>query len=200
MDNSKNLTLDQLKIVVAKYGYDLAFIRAILAVESSGIGFSRLAPYRIIIRFEPTWFKREYHEWQNHDTTWMHTGTQNQTDEWKAFNVAFAEAPNAAMLSTSIGMGQLMGFHYDELDFKTVGAFWDYCKISEANQVDCMLKWCSNTPRIDRAIKGLNAASFAFNYNGEAYKEIALRNHEIPYDVRINANRVKFLKLQENGK
>ena len=195
-----NLTLPQLKTLVATYqGYDLAMIRAIIATESSGIGFSRLAPYRIIIRFEPTWFKREFANWQAEKQDWMNTGVQNQTDEWKAFDAAFAVDPKAAMLSTSIGMAQIMGFHYSDLGFKSVDEFWDFCKQSEINQIDCMLRFIRGNPSLDKAVRNLDYSSFAYYYNGAYYKELAAKSGDLPYDVRIAANRKKFLALQATG-
>lgn len=40
------------------------------------------------------------------------------------------------MKSTSIGLGQIMGFHYALLGYKTVGEMWDDAKKGLVNQVD----------------------------------------------------------------
>jgi len=48
------------------------------------------------------------------------------------------------MKSTSIGLMQIMGFHFSELGFKTVGEMWDYAKISEKNQIELALKFIKN--------------------------------------------------------
>jgi hypothetical protein len=200
MESQTVLTLQQLKTIVSQYGYDLPMIRSILSVETSGIGFSRLSPYHMIIRFEPTWFKKEHKDWAAGQTTWMNTGAQNQTAEWKAFNIAAIEDKTAAQLSTSIGIGQLMGFNCYAIGFKHVQDFWDYCQISELNQVDCMLKWIKSKPKLHEAVLKCDYDNIAFYYNGPKYKELADKNAELPYNVRLHANRNKFLAVEATGK
>src|SRR5690348_10415690 len=94
-------------------GYEYAALQAVINVESSGHGFSSVTG-KIIIQFEPSWFKRKYEDWKTHQAnhTWQNNGVEDQTNEWKAFNDAFYISSDAAMQATSIGMMQVMGFHW----------------------------------------------------------------------------------------
>jgi hypothetical protein len=182
------LTTDQIIALAQKHDYDPAMLKAIIAVESGGIGFSKITG-RIIIQFEPLWFKRECSEWRQHSAnhTWFNNGVGNQDIEWRAFDDAFKIDPDAAMKSTSIGMMQVMGFHYDSLGFKTVGEMWDYAKESEANQVDLAIRFIKSNPKLDQAVKDKNCALIAYYYNGSEYEKYN-------YDKRLSQELKYFSK------
>jgi len=167
-------------------GYEYAALAAVNQVEGSGIGFSKDTG-KIIIQFEPLWFKRKFEDWRNHaqNHVWVNNGVSNQTTEWKAFNDAFAIDANAAMESTSIGMMQVMGFHYKTLGFDTVGAMWDHAKISEANQLEQGIRFIKSIPKLDRALKVKDWSTFAYYYNGSGYKALAVKLKQPAYDVRL---------------
>lgn len=177
----KLLTNTQIYDIATQNGYEYKSLKSIIQVESGQHGFSEKTG-KIIIQFEPTWFKREYSRWQQDTThtTWQSNWVGDQTQEWNAFNNAFAENADAAMKSTSIGMMQVMGFHYAEIGYKTVGAMWDDAKISEANQVTQAVKWIKTVPALDKALKDKNWPMVAYYYNGEDYKKFH-------YDDRIIA-------------
>lgn len=163
----RDLTTYQIKELAENNGYKYAAIKAIIEVESGGVGFA--PDGRIIIQFEPTWFKRKAP--YTPSGLWSLNKVEKQAKEWAAFNDAFSKNPNAAMESTSIGMMQVMGFHYKRLGFATVGEMWDYAKKSEANQVDLAIRFIKSHPRLDRALKTLTWRAVAFYYNGEDYEK-----------------------------
>lgn len=173
----KTLTSSQINNLAALNGYEDAALKSVVHVESSGHGFS-LKTGRPIIQFEPLWFKRKYEDWKNHQAnhTWVNNGVDDQTAEWKAFNDAFSISPNAAMQATSIGLMQVMGFHYEILGFKTVGEMWDYAKESEANQLDLGIRFIKSNPKLDTALKTKDWATFAYYYNGTGYKKFNYDN------------------------
>ena len=175
----QKLTDSQIAALASKYGYSYAMLKAIIAVESGGIGFSRITG-KIIIQFEPSWFKRIYKDWKKFSEghTWFNNGVDNQDLEWKAFNDAFSIDANAAMQATSIGMMQVMGFHFETLGFNTAGEMWDYAKESEANQVDLALRFIKSNPKLDQAVKNKDCPTIAFYYNGAGYKKFN-------YDARL---------------
>ena len=176
---NKTLTDAQIFELATSYGYTYRALKAIIQVESDQQGFSPVTG-KLVIQFEPAWFKRHKKDWQK-DTThtlWQSNQVGNQTIEWKAFNDAFASDPNAAMKSTSIGMMQLMGFHYAELGFKTVGAMWDFAKLSEYNQLLLAIKWIKTVPALDKALKNNDWPNVAYYYNGQNYKQYH-------YDTRL---------------
>lgn len=177
----KSLTNSQIQSLAEANNYEYAALKAVVNVESSGHGFSEKTG-RIIIQFEPLWFQRKYSDWKNHQAnhTWQNNGVEDQTAEWKAFNDAFTISPDAAMQATSIGLMQVMGFHYELLGFKTVGQMWDYAKESEANQLDLGIRFIKSNPKLDAALKTKDWKTFAFYYNGAGYAKLK-------YDTRLAA-------------
>jgi hypothetical protein len=169
------LTNVELADLARENGYTFERLRAVVKVESGQLGFDSVTG-KIIIQFEPSWFKRKSP--YTPSGLWSLNGVERQANEWKAFNDAFKSNPNAAMESTSIGMMQVMGFHYKLLGFKTVGAMWDYAKISERNQVELAIRFIKSNPKMDKALKNGDSATFAYYYNGSQYKKYK-------YDTRL---------------
>ena len=174
---NKKLTDAQIFQLACEFGYEYRMLKAIIKVESGGVGFSDTTG-KIIIQFEPHWFKRHKKDWANatKHLTWQSNKVGNQTEEWKAFNDAFAVDANAAMKSTSIGLMQLMGFHYIMAGFKTVGEMWDAAKESEYNQVRMTLVWISKNPSLVNAIKKRDFRKIAYYYNGSEYEKYNYHN------------------------
>lgn len=168
----KYLSSVQISDLAILHGYEPAALHAVIDVESSGHGFSSVTG-KIIIQFEPQWFKREKPDWKNYVEchTWQTNKVSNQTLEWIAFNDAFSIDKDATMQSTSIGLMQVMGFHYKALGFKTVGAMWDFAKESEANQLELGIRFIKSNPELDGALKNKKWSIFAYFYNGKNYKE-----------------------------
>lgn len=174
---NKKLTNEQINLLACEFGIEYRMLKAIIQVESGGTGFSDTTG-KIIIQFEPSWFKRNKADWakDTKNVTWQANKVENQTKEWQAFNSAFASSPVAAMKSTSIGLMQLMGFHYILAGFKTVGEMWDYAKISEYNQVRMTLVWLSKNKALLAAVKAKNFDKIAYYYNGSKYAEFDYHN------------------------
>lgn len=173
----KTLSISQIHTLATGNGYEYAALAAVKNVESSGHGFS-LATGKLIIQFEPLWFKRKYEDWREHSTghTWVNNGVSNQIAEWKAFNDAFSINANAAMEATSIGLMQVMGFHWKELGFKSVGEMWDFAKESEANQMELGIRFIKINKSLDRALKLKDWRTFALYYNGKEYEKFNYHN------------------------
>lgn len=166
--DTRTITTDQTKALAASYGIEYAALMAVITVESSGVGFNPPTG-KLIIRFEPTWFQREHADWQNEKGDWFNLPAGNQAQEYKLFNSAFAIDADAAMKSTSVGMMQVLGLHYAELGFASVGAMWDFAKISEANQVELGLRFIKSEPVLLQALRAKNWELFALHYNGSLY-------------------------------
>lgn len=174
LKDSKKLLNVQVADLARENGFTFENLMAVIKVESGGIGFA--ADGKIIIQFEPSWFKRKSP--YTPSGLWSLNGVERQSKEWEAFNNAFKSNPNAAMESTSIGLMQVMGFHYSLLGFKTVGAMWDYAKVSERNQLDLAIRFINSNKKLDLALKQGDAATFAYYYNGSGYKKYK-------YDTRL---------------
>lgn len=178
----KTLTSSQIILLANDSGYEPSALNSVIKTESSGHGFSDKTG-RIIIQFEKSWFKRKYSDWSKHSVghTWINNGVSDQSNEWIAFNDAYGINANAAMESTSIGMMQVMGFHWKLLGFKSVGEMWEYAKKSEANQVDLGIRFIKSNPKLNAALVNKDWATFAYYYNGSGYKEFK-------YDIRLKNN------------
>lgn len=192
----KKITKPDIARLAKANGYEYAALAAVCMVEGSGVGFSALTG-RIIIQFEPEWFKRKCEHWKEHaaNSVWFNNGIAAQGKEWMAFNDAFKIDPDAAMQSTSIGMMQVMGFHYNDLGFKTVDEMWDHAKIDEAHQLDLGIRFIKTNPRLDTALKVKDWSTFEYYYNGSGSKLLAKKLKVIPYDLRLKAAYNKILKL-----
>jgi hypothetical protein len=162
-DNTMSkITLKQIEGLAKEFGYEVAAIRAVMAVESGGHGFDEKTG-KILIQFEPHIFKR-------YTKKTIVNGVEGQTKEWAAFNEAWAIDKEATMLSTSFGLPQVMGFNHKAAGYKTVGEMVDAFKLSEENQVRGMLNFIKSNKNLHKAIKEKDWRLFAFYYNGPNYQ------------------------------
>lgn len=208
------LTDLQIREVAKAHVLEYAALKAFHQVESNGKGFSDTTG-RLIIQFEPHHFKKyaakEYQEYLNIkpivggkpqmivltpiEEAWnmiLHNGVGNQTEEWKVFNLAFAINPDAAMLSTSIGLGQIMGFHFKTLGYKTVGEMWDDAKRGEYQQLIQMVRFIKSIPVLYRALQNRNWHLVATYYNGAGYLALAKKLGREPYNISLEKAYKKF--------
>lgn len=179
--------------LVKKSGYkDVVALLAFLEVETGGRGFDS-ATGKLIIQFEPSWFRKKAPYAPS--GKWSVNKVEVQSKEWLAFNDAFSKNPNAAMEATSIGLGQIMGFHWKRLGFKSVGEMWDDAKKGLENQLAQLIKFISTDINLQNAIKSHNWDKVASLYNGAGYKELAKRIPREPYDISLGKAYNKYLKV-----
>ncbi|MCB2379805.1 N-acetylmuramidase family protein [Hymenobacter sp. BT635] len=197
------LTPLQIKSAAMAAGFEPRTVQAILKVETGGSGYD-LTTGKLLIQFEPSWFRRKLSKarlleierarlaraagtastiqlsliaaWE----TTQANGVEGQRREWEAFNAAFSIDKTAAMLSTSWGLPQMMGFNHAALGFATVDALVDSFRESEANQLAGMLRFIQSKPALARAVKAKDWAMVAYYYNGAGYKQFN-------YDRRLAA-------------
>lgn len=172
---STKITDQQVKELATQFGFPYNAVRAFIKVESSGNGFVN---GKITIQFEPHIFKR-------YTKKVINNGVEGQTQEWKAFNEAWKIDPEATMLSTSYGMGQIMGFNHKAAGFSTVGAMLDAFKTGEYQQVKGMLNFIKNNVNLRTAMKNLDWKKLAYYYNGSQYAVNA-------YDKKLKAAYEKY--------
>lgn len=115
-----------------------------------------------------------------------------QKKEWDAFNKAWKVDKEVTMLSTSYGLGQIMGFNYKLAGYDTVGQMLDHFKESEHNQIQGMIAFMQNRKvrgvSLLQMLKNKDFQSFARYYNGPGYKKYN-------YDTRIENAYKKFKML-----
>lgn len=164
------ITKEQLQAIATNFGIDYAALKAVIMVEGSGNGFDP-ATGKILIQFEPAWYRKiDAEDGYSGDGIWMENKVEKQSAEWLAFNDAFKRDSDAAMQATSWGMMQVMGFHWRELGFASVGAMVDYAKEGEANQVEIGVRFIKKSARLYDALRTKDWATFAHYYNGPKYK------------------------------
>ena len=193
MENDILLALDK---EARKNNLDPAGVKAFAAAETGGKGFAEDTG-KILIQFEPAWFRKKAPYAPS--GAWSLNGVERQNKEWLAFNDAFAKNKDAAMQSTSIGLGQIMGFHYQRLGYAGVGAMWDDAKKGIDRQVFQMVKFLMTDPMLKNALKpkpgGLTAEDFytmASRYNGAGFEALAKKIGREPYNLTIARNYKKY--------
>lgn len=183
---NKSLTNKALQDAAKELGVELAVIRAVDEVESSGEGF--LPDGHVKILFE----RHKFHVFTKGKYDASHPDISNEKpggygstkSQYGRFSKAFDLDKEAAMKSASWGRYQIMGFNYADAGFGSVGSFVDAMKTGE----DAQLKAFVNIIRswgLAPELRGHKWATFARMYNGPAYK----RNK---YDEKLAAAYAKF--------
>lgn len=186
----------QIREIAKNNGIEYAALKAFLEVESGGTGFDSKTG-KIIIQFEPTWFKRLNTDWRRDtkNVVWQSNKVSTQSIEWPAFNSAFASDPDAAMQSTSIGLPQIMGFHFKTLGYKSVGDMWDDFKRGEYYQVLALVRFIKADPSLYKALQKHDWHMVAYIYNGAKYKEMAKIWKREPYNISLEKAYIKHSKI-----
>lgn len=186
------LIIASIKAEAFRIGVEQEALAAFVEIESGGRGFDKNG--KIIIQFEPSWFKRKAPYAPS--GKWSLNKVERQSKEWEAFNEAFRLDANAAMESTSIGLGQVMGFHYNRLGYSSVGQMWDDAKKGEDRQIFQMAEFVRTDSRLIKALKEKNWHLVAVYYNGAGYMEIAKRYGREPYNISMEK---AYNKYKRNG-
>lgn len=181
-----------IKKLSLQFGIEAAALASFIMTETGGKGFDDKTG-KIMIQFEPKWFKK--HVPYAPSGLWSVNKVDVQSKEWLAFNDAFKENPDEAMKSTSIGLGQIMGFHYKRLGFKTVGEMWDHAKKSLENQVWQICKFIETDKELKKAIIFKDWHKIAKIYNGSGYLELSKKIGREPYNITMEKNYAKFKPL-----
>lgn len=162
---------------------------AIIEVETPGNGFDAKTG-KLLIQFEPSWFRK--HEPFAPSGAWSVNKVDVQSKEWIAFNSAFSIDKESAMKSTSIGLPQIMGFHYERLGYKTVGDMWDDFKKGEHQQILALFRFVLSDAKLLQAVREKNFHMIAYIYNGSEYKKMAIKWGREPYDISLGKSTVKW--------
>lgn len=172
-------------------GLEPAAVLAFIAVETGGKGFDDQTG-KIIIQFEPAWFRKKAPYAPS--GLWSLNKVDVQKKEWLAFNDAFAKNPGAAMLSTSIGLGQIMGFNFNRIGYNSVNEMWDDAKTGIDAQFRQLIYFIKSDSTLLNALKEHRWSLVATLYNGPYYKDIAKKYGRKPYDVSLSESFLEFSK------
>lgn len=165
-------------------------LMAIVKVETPGYGFDKRTG-KLLIQFEPSWFRKKAPFAPT--GKWSVNKVEVQSKEWIAFSDAFAKNANAAMESTSIGIGQIMGFHWKRLGYKSVGAMWDDFKKGEYQQLCALVRFILTDSTLLSAVRTRNWHMIAVKYNGAGYQALARRLKREPYNISLEKEAKKWI-------
>ena len=180
--------------VAKAYAVNPDVLEAIMLTETSGEGYY-LNTNKPKIRFENHWFdkltKGKYKDSHPHITIpfWVKNYNKQGLEEIGRFDEAFELDEVAACLSTSWGIGQVMGFNYAKCGFADVFEFVKAMFISEKLQFGAMMEYIKNTPKLLPALQTEDMDTFFKGYNGDDYKQYE-------YDIKFyrHLNRLRNAK------
>jgi len=179
-----------IKYEACRIGVEAEALAAFIEVESGGKGFDD-ATGKLILQFEPAWFKKKAPYAPS--GKWSLNGVERQTAEWVAFNDAYSKDPIAAMESTSIGLGQVMGFNWKRLGYISVGEMWDDAKEGEDRQIFQMAEFIRTDATLMGALKRKDWHTVAVRYNGSGYMKIAEKYGREPYNISMRKHYLKYM-------
>ena len=153
-------------------GCDVAAIRAVHEVESAGRGFRKSGVPTI--RFEPHVFSRETDgRFNSHRVSEPDYSKAQRIANSTSAETLLIEAAKldyqAAIRSTSWGLGQVMAFNFALAGCDSVDQFVAEAKSGEAAQLVHMVRFIQNA-RLDGHLRACDWARFARGYNGSSYK------------------------------
>lgn len=170
----QKLTQQDYQDAAKKLGVSVAHIKAVTAVESQGGGF--LADGRPKILFERHVFRKRLIEKgvsvQNTPNDIVNAasgGYQGGVKEHDRLARAAKIDRDAALESASWGLFQIMGYHWKMLGYASLQTFINEMYRDEGGQLDAFVRFIMADPRLLRALKNQDWASFARIYNGPGY-------------------------------
>jgi RHS repeat-associated protein len=165
------------RLIATKLGIDSNVAKAVATVESSGSGFYEDGSVKI--RFEGHKFKKYLKESgadvdglakNNSDVIYSYKESITKKHGVEQLKKASKIDSKSALLSTSYGAFQIMGFNYKLAGFNSVEEFVKSQSTYEG-QVNAFLNFVSNNPVLLKALKEKDFTTFAKNYNGESYED-----------------------------
>lgn len=181
-----------------RLGVPLAVVKAVATVEARRTGFIKGTDLPKIL-FEGHHFSKRtgrqfdakaptisYRTW----TSRHYKGGRGEYARLSAAIELTGDVPDAALLSTSWGMFQIMGFNHRLAGYDSVSEFVDWMATGENHHLAAFVSYIENRGLADE-LRGQKWAAFARAYNGPGYAKNA-------YDTKIaTAFRAHSLRLQE---
>ncbi|WP_162555843.1 LysM peptidoglycan-binding domain-containing protein [Reichenbachiella versicolor] len=161
--------------IAKKLGVEKEVVQAIATVESSGSGFYKNGNPKV--RFEGHWFrkyqkgKENFSQLQkdNSDLIYPYSDSSSKKHGSAEYEKALKLDSESAMLSTSFGAFQIMGFNFKAGGYDSVSDFVEDQKTS-AGQVEAFMNFIASNKAMLKAMKEKDFAKFAKLYNGPDYK------------------------------
>lgn len=170
---NRTITAADIDRAAAEISIEPRVMRAVMDVEAAGSGFFPSGRAKIL--FEAHWFsdftngKYDRSHPQISSARWNRDLYYGGEREWDRLEAAAALDRDAAYQSASWGLGQIMGFHWRDLGYKSVADFADSMGRSEGEQLLAMARFIKNDRRLVRALQAKDWAGFAEIYNGPGF-------------------------------
>jgi hypothetical protein len=184
---------EEIPAVAYEIDVETAALRAVLAVETGGSGFDKAGRPKAL--FERHYFYKFLKD--NPDALQQAVDAGLAYPKWgekpypKGSDAVYAEIEaacaidlNAALLSVSWGLGQIMGNNFKLAGCDSVKQMVEEAMTSEANQLRHMANFIKSAGLLDE-LQNKNWAGFARGYNGPGYAKNA-------YDVKLAEAYNKF--------
>ncbi len=176
-----NKTLFNSMVEVTKpYGIDPYFTYAVGTVESNNTPF--LSNGSPIVRFEKHVFLRQLKK-HKAPMSMIDKANKLKGSNFNTLESALELDDHYAMLATSYGIFQIMGFNHKSAGYDTVSKFVEAMSKSEENQIKAFCHFIKNNGLIS-TINKLDFATFARRYNGPNY---AQNNYDVKLRKAYNA-------------
>ena len=181
---SKFLTDYSFDKIAKEFGLNPAHIRAIFEVEAGGkSGFlSEDNTKPVTLEEGHIFYKYAKQKGLNVDELckkypticypkWTKSHYKKGLAEYARYELAKSINEECAMLATSFGIGQLMGFNFASCGYKNVKDFVNDMYESEEKQLRAMCMFIKYNPKMFNALKKEDWTTFASLYNGSGYKQ-----------------------------
>lgn len=158
-------------------GVDVAVLRAVTAVEARGTGYIKGTDLPLIL-FEGHHFHRltrgrysgdypgiSYPKWDRS----KYKGGRGEYDRLMQAIRVHGSNPEPALMATSWGMFQIMGFNHAKVGYDSVTDFVNAMAESEGAQLRAFVAFIRAAGLVDK-LRQRDWASFARGYNGPGYK------------------------------
>jgi hypothetical protein len=175
-------------------GVELAAIKAVNEVESSGRGFFTSSKPKILFEGHVFWKRLKIHGLKPEKFTtgneeilypkWTKKYYKGGEKEYERLNKAKAIDEAAALESASWGLYQIMGYHYKICGYNSIKSFVEAMYKSEGYHLRAFGKFIQSEGLV-KHLKNKDWAKFARGYNGPGYAENK-------YDVKIAAAYKKY--------
>ncbi|MCD2184198.1 N-acetylmuramidase domain-containing protein [Rhizobium sp. GN54] len=160
--------------LAASHGIEEAKIRAVNEVEAAGSGFYASGAVKCLYEPHIAWKMTSgkvrdalaaeglaYAKWK--------AGAYPATSFVRIDLCTKIAGAEVAALSTSWGLGQIMGFNHEACSYPTAVAMVKDFALSEANQLEGMIRFIKANPAMFAALQRGDWAGFASRYNGPGY-------------------------------
>lgn len=197
---------DAVRAAAAKIKVPFCNLMAVIEIESGGVAYATVkVPMQgtkkmPVIRWEGHYFYRRLTgsklqkaiaQGLAAPTAGAIKNPASQQERWDKLLVpAMMIDANAALESTSAGVGQVMGANWKDLGFASVKAMADRVMSGIDGQIDVMVRFIKANNLVDELQRG-DFLGFARAYNGPAQKG---------YDKKMEALALKYAKTDESVK